>query len=182
MKSVCNLCKTLLLLSVGLCSIPLSATYAVTQANNAVSSIQPPRLLTATTSYKEAGAREAIYYFTIAVPATAKEPLQQLTFTQTQGLESILFNEKESRAFEGIPKREGEKLALTLSTERQKRTITVTFAQPVPAGKTVTIGLKPFHNPLYDGVYLFQVRAFLSGQQNNGQYLGTGRLQFYQEV
>ncbi len=171
-----------MLLSVGLCSIPFSATYVVTQANSAVSSIQPPRLLAATTSYQEAGVREATYYFTIEVPATAKEPLQQLTFTQIQGLEGILFNEKESHAFEGTPKREGEKLALTLSTEHQKRTVTVTFAQPVPAGKTVTIGLKPFRNPLYEGVYLFQVRAFPFGQQNNGQYLGTGRLQFYQEI
>ena len=181
MKDVRTLCKILLVISAGLYSTPLLATQALSQTEATVTSIQPPRLIAARTTYNEVQVRQAMYYFTLEVPTTAKE-LQQVTFTQTQGSESICFDENNSHAFEGTSKRKGQPLESKLTSDRQNKTVTVTFAQPVPAGKTVTIGLKPERNPTYDGIYLFQVRTFPAAGQSNGQYIGTGRLQFYQNI
>lgn len=181
MKDIRTLCKALLAIGAGLCSTPLFATQALTQTEATVTSIQPPRLIAARTTYNEVQVRQATYYFTLEVPATAKE-LQQVTLTQTQGSENISFDENNSRAFEGTSKREGQPLESKVTSDRQNRTVTVTFAQPVPAGKIVTIGLKPERNPTYDGIYQFQVRTFPAAGQSKGQYVGTGRLQFYQNI
>lgn len=181
MKDVQTSCKILLFIGAGLCSIPLFTTQVLTQTEATVISIQPPRLIAARTTYNEIQVRQATYYFTLEVPATAKE-FQQVTLTQTQGSENISFDENNSRAFEGTSKREGQPLESKVTSDRQNKTVTVTFAQPVPAGKTVTIGLKPERNPTSDGIYLFQVRTFPAVGQSNGQYIGTGRLQFYQNI
>lgn len=175
MKSIATWYKTLLFFGTGLWLLPVSAS-------NAAAIAQPPRLVAATTTYNETDVWEAKYYFTLAVPATAKEPLRRVAFTQTQGLETIRFDGKNSRAFEGTPNHKGQKLGLTLTKgENQPRTVIVTFDQPVAPGTTVTIGLKPLRNPSYDGVYLFQVKTLPSEQQTEGLVIGTGRLQFYDE-
>ncbi|GAB1544232.1 DUF2808 domain-containing protein [Scytonema sp. NUACC21] len=154
------------------------ASYAL--ANSTVATAEPPHLVTATSTYTDTFVREATYYFTIAVPASAGKPLQQVNFTQKQGLEQIQFDGKDSRAFEGTPNRKGQKLAFQLTrSDKQKDTVTVIFDQPIQPGQTVTIGLKPYRNPSYEGVYLFQLTGFFSRQQGDSQYLGTGRLQFY---
>ncbi len=57
----------------------------------------------------------------------------------------------------------------------------MTLDRPVAPGTTITIGLKSLRNPSYDGVYLFQVKALASELQTQGQVIGTGRLQFYNE-
>ncbi|MBD2418600.1 DUF2808 domain-containing protein [Anabaena cylindrica FACHB-243] len=43
----------------------------------------------------------------------------------------------------------------------------VTFDQPVVAGKTITVGLKPFHNPTYEGIDQFRVQIVPSGKMTN---------------
>lgn len=180
MKSISRFYKTLLVVGTGLCLLPLSPISAFAQADSAITIFQPPRLVAATSTYINTDVREATYYFTIEVPANAGKPLQQVNITQRQGLERIRYDAQESRAFEGTPDRKGQKLPIQLaSNDSQKNTVTVTFDQPIPPGKTVTIGLKPFRNPSYDGVYIFQLTAFPGGQQIDGQYIGTGRLQFY---
>ncbi|KOP27769.1 hypothetical protein AMR41_03070 [Hapalosiphon sp. MRB220] len=174
MKNIVTLCKTLLV-STGLCLFAVPATYTLVLA-------QPPRLLSATTTYNQTSAWEATYYFTLTVPESASTPLRQLAFTQIQGLEGISFDSQHSFAFLGTRDRKGEKLGITLAnSDRQNRTVIVTFDQPVAAGKTITIGLKPLRNPAYDGVYQFQVQTLPTptDKQTTNQIIGTARLQFY---
>jgi Protein of unknown function (DUF2808) len=178
MKSILTLCKTLFI-GTGMWLLSIPATYAVASA-------QPPRLLSAMTTYNQTSAWEATYYLTLTVPASATETLQQVALTQIQGLEAIRFNPKESFAFEGkrdsanFSVRQEQKLRITLAkSESQPQTIIVNFDKPVAPGKTITIGLKPFRNPTYDGVYQFQVQTLSRGQQKNNQIIGTARLQFY---
>jgi Protein of unknown function (DUF2808) len=55
----------------------------------------------------------------------------------------------------------------------------VQFNPPVQPGRKVTIALSPQRNPAYSGVYLFGVTAFPTGEKSHGQFLGFGRLHFY---
>ncbi|BAZ37036.1 hypothetical protein NIES4101_29570 [Calothrix sp. NIES-4101] len=174
MKYISRLFGGLLAIS---CGLSLQ-NYSVANASSTFA--QPPRLVGATTPYTDTSIWGATYYFTIEVPATAKESLQKVTFTQTEGVEEIEFNQKDTVAWEGTGNSKGEKLAVTTTTnDNQQQTLTVTFEQAIAPGKTVTIGLKPYKNPLSDGIYLFGVKAFPSGEQATGQFLGFGRFQFY---
>ena len=56
--------------------------------------------------------------------------------------------------------------------------MTVTFAEPVSAGPTFTVGLRPKRNPDLGGTYQFGVTAFPAGEKTQGIYLGSARLQF----
>lgn len=181
MKRILPLCQTLLVIGAGLSLLPFSATYAVTKTDGTMTLAQS-RLVDTETTYIETSVREATYYFTLEVPATASQPLEQVTFTQRQGVETIRFDQKDSRAFEGTPDRKGQNLPVRLAaSDRQNDTLTVTFDRPVPPGKTVTIALRPLRNPTYEGVYLFDLTGFPSPGQTNGQSIGVGRLQFYRD-
>lgn len=136
-------------------------------------------MVATTTPYTDTNVWDTTYYFTVELPVTAGEPLQRVTFSQTEGTEHIRFDLKHSSAFEGTRDRRGSKLALKLVKSDPTQPVTVTFDPPVPPGKTVTIGLRTVRNPLFDGIYLFSVTAFPAGEQANGQFLGFGRLQFY---
>lgn len=173
--------KTLFVIGAGLSLLPFSATYAATTTDGTMTLAQS-RLVDTQATYIATSVREVTYYFTLEVPATASQPLQQVTFTQRQGVETIRFDEKDSRAFEGTPNRKGQNLPVRLATsDRQKDSLTVTFDQPVQPGKTVTIALRAIRNPAYDGVYLFDLTGFPSPGQANGQLIGIGRLQFYRD-
>ncbi|BAY10097.1 DUF2808 domain-containing protein [Calothrix sp. NIES-2098] len=163
MKNISRLSKAVLAFSFGMLLLPISKTYAVD----------------ASTTYNQTSVGAATYYFTVAIPAGAK-PLQQVTLTQIQGGENIEFDAKHSSAFVGSSDRTGENLPVSLvKNPNQDGSVTVQFAQPLPAGKTVTIALKPYRNPDYDGVYLFHLKAAPANQNTEGQSLGVARLQFY---
>lgn len=180
MKYVFSCLSTLFCISAGACLLPNVMADAVTLANGTTHFTQPPRLISATTPYTNKSTWGTTYYFTLQLPVNAGEPLQQVTFAQTEGFEDIRFNLEDTSAFEGTRKRQGSKLAIKSATStEQKQNITVTFDSPVAPGKTVTIALKPVHNPNADGNYLFKVMAYPAGQQTAGQFIGTGRLQFY---
>lgn len=174
---IANLLGTILTLAAVLEGVTVVPATPVQLANGTVSFVQPPRLVAATTSSNTDV--EATYYFTINLPPTADEPLQSVTFFQVEGTEQIRFIQEDSFAFEGTRNHRGPKLALKSVNDPKTPTVTVTFDPPVPPGKTVTIGLRPLHNPSYDGVYLLGVSAFPPGERATGQFLGYGRLQFY---
>jgi hypothetical protein len=114
------------------------------------------------------------------LPENAGEPLGRVAINQRQGFDDIRFKLEDSRAFEGTPRKKGERLNLREVTKDDKtNTILVTFDPPVPPGKTVTIGLRPVRNPNTGGAYIFGVKAFPAGEKPYGLYLGVGRLQFY---
>ncbi|BAY90647.1 MULTISPECIES: DUF2808 domain-containing protein [unclassified Tolypothrix] len=173
MKNISRLSKAVLALSFGLCLLPISKTYA------ANTDVTVP--LSARTTYNQTNVSTATYYFTVAVPASATKPLQQVTLTQIQGGENIEFDAQQSSAFVGTSDRAGENLPVAIaSNPNQDNTVTIQFAQPLPPGQTVTIALKPYRNPAYEGFYLFNVKAAPVDQSTEGQSLGVAGLQFYQ--
>jgi len=164
-KSTSVLSKALSIASFGICMLPISKTYA----------------LDASTTYNQTSAAAATYYFTVAIPASGAKPLQQVTLKQIQGSEDIEFDTKQSRAFVERSDHTGKNLPISsVSNSTENGSVTIQFAQPLPAGKTLKIALKPYRNPLYDGVYLFHLKAAPANQNTEeGQSLGVARLQFY---
>ncbi|MGB3558702.1 MAG: DUF2808 domain-containing protein [Geitlerinemataceae cyanobacterium] len=142
----------------------------------------PPSFLGATTPDKSAGFWNATYYFTLELPENAGEPLQQVTIAQTEGLERLRFDPEKTVIFEGNPRNKGEEITeFTAEFERETRTVSVIFDPPISPEKILTIGLKAARNPLGGGIYLFGVTVFPAGEEVQEQYLGFGRLRFYDD-
>lgn len=164
----------------------LGSQQSVSQAvevNGQVYFERPPLLTdTATTRYT-AAVWNPTYYFTLTLPEEAGEPLGQVAFQQKDSSTAIRLVEyevEETRAFVGTRDDRGEELAVAETDfDRDTQTVTVTFAEPVPPGTTVTIGLKAERNPRLAGVYLFGVTAYPAGEPAYGQFLGYGRLHIY---
>jgi hypothetical protein len=135
-----------------------------------------PSLIETSTSTKIPGV-PATYKFTISVPEDAGEPLQAVTITPRENVESLRFDENESRAFAG-----GSALHLASIGGDQpsnSKEVTVVFDPPVSPGSTVTVSLKAKNNPEFGGVYLFGITAFSAGENSPGLFLGNGTLHFY---
>lgn len=174
-----------LAISIGEVSVPV--TQAVQLRDGKVYFVEPPKLVSATTTYKDVNFWDATYYFTINVPENAGESLQKVTIAQREGAENIRYNLNDTRAFvgtsdaySGLRLRKESRLTLgAVTDERETRTVTVNFEPPVTPGQTVTIALRPVSNPSFSGVYLLGVTAFPVGEKSHGQFLGFGRFQFY---
>ncbi|MCL1468483.1 DUF2808 domain-containing protein [Argonema galeatum] len=153
---------------------------AVRLADGTVYFAQPPSLVSATTTFNDVYMWGSTYYFTLNVPPNAGEPLERVAIAQQEGIDDIEFELEDSRAFEGTRRDKGQRIALEAMEGDNKRSLSFTFDPPVPPGKTVTIALNPVRNPRYAGVYLFGVTAFPAGEKTHGQFLGFGRLHFYE--
>lgn len=155
-------------------------TKAVQLADGTVYFVQPPSLLTATTTFNDACVWSATYYFTVNLPENAGEPLQRVVINQQEGTEDVDFRLEDSRAFVGTRRKKGENLPIQeVITDEKARSVAITFNPPISPGKTVTIALEPVRNPCLGGVYLFGVTAFPPGEKAHGQFLGFGRFHFY---
>ena len=154
---------------------------AVQLSDGTVFFTAPPRFVGASSTNNSVNAWSVTYYFTINHLENAGEPLQRVTIVQDEGSDTVKFLPREIRAFEGTRDRLGSKLSLgDVTVDRKSRTVTVNFNPPLPPGKTVTIALSPDRNPFPGGVYLFGVTAFPPGEKPHGQFLGFGRLTFYE--
>lgn len=136
-----------------------------------------PRLENARTTFNSARVFGATYYFTLRVPDDAGESLQRVMFQQQEGVDRIVFNLKRTRAYID----DDQKLPVEIAdvSADEEGLVTIAFDPPIAPGKTVMIGLRPYRNPSSSGVYLFGVTAFPEGDQAHGQFLGYGRLHFY---
>ncbi|AVH63053.1 hypothetical protein CDG77_14835 [Nostoc sp. 'Peltigera membranacea cyanobiont' 213] len=167
-------------LAMGVGGLTLPVTQAVQLRDGTVYFVQPPKLVNATTTYKDVNIWGGTYYFTINLPDNAGESLQKVTIAQREGTENIRYNLNDTRAFVGTRDRKESRLTLgAVTDERDTRTVTVNFDPPVIPGQTVTIALRPVSNPSFSGVYLMGVTAFPQGEKSHGQFLGFGRFQFY---
>lgn len=167
--------------TVGAITTPLQPSQAVQLSDGTVFFTSPPRLAGASTTNNSVNAWSATYYFTLNHLENAGEPLQRVTIVQNDGSDTVRFSPRDIEAFEGTRNRPGARLPLgEVTTDRKTRTVTVNFNPPVPPGRSVTIALSPDRNPLYGGVYLFGVTAFPPGEKTHGQFLGFGRLSFYE--
>ncbi|MBD2383873.1 DUF2808 domain-containing protein [Cylindrospermum sp. FACHB-282] len=142
--------------------------------------VHPPRLVETATTFNDVRVWGATYYFTVTLPEDAGEPLQRITINQREGVDDIRYDLHNSFAFEGNRSGKQQRVKLKDATSNQKtRTVSLRFEEPVPPGKTITIALKPWQNPSFEGIYLFGVTAFPTGEKSHGQFLGFGRLHFY---
>lgn len=145
--------------------------------------LSPPRLVDAETTFNGAFSSNAIYFFTLEMPANAGSGLQQVQITQqdsTSQVRMVRYDIEETQAFVGTPSDRGAELSLGATRfDRETQTLWVSFDPPVPPGTTVTLRLRPKRNPRMSGVYLFGVTAFPVGDSQQGQFLGYGRLHFY---
>jgi hypothetical protein len=147
--------------------------------------VQLPFLLDAETTVNRIYSRSAIYYFKIALPQNMGEPLQKLEVSQKEGFDAIDFLSNETISY--LQLSSGERVAISSKTEilpsQDRDKVTITFDPPIPADNQLNskliVGLRPVRNPRYDGVYLFGVTAFPQGDRPNSQFLGYGRLSFY---
>lgn len=159
----------------------LSKTAFPVEINGRNYFVGQPRLVSASTTFNTVWAMSATYYFTITLPEDASVPLERVTINLKEGGDFPRFFLKETTAFVGKSRREQAKLTLgEVTRDEQTQTLSITFDPPVSPGKTITIALRPVYNPRYSGVYLFGVTAYPVGENSYGQFLGYGRLQFYE--
>jgi hypothetical protein len=164
-------------LAIGLVAFVPTVTQAVQFADGTVHFVAVPRLVQARTTNNNTGYFGATYYFTVNLPQDAGEPLQQLTFEQKEGLNRIKFLPLRTRAFADERRRQPV-IPSDVQVDEQG-VVSVRFEPPIAPGKTLVVGLRTRHNPQTDGVYLFGVTAFPAGEKSQGQFLGFGRLHFY---
>ena len=138
---------------------------------------QIPRLIDAEATFDATRFPRSIYYFTLAIPEDAGEPLQRVTIQQQPGFDDVAFNLKRTVAYEQ-PKRK-RVLPLRPVSRNATNTIVIDFEAPVQPGTTLTIGLRTHQNPRAGGTYLFGVTAFPAGEQGHGQFLGYGRIPIF---
>ncbi len=149
-----------------------------------VGATQPSRLVNAWTSQSGVRTWSATYYFTLEVGTNTKNPVEKVVLNQYDGLDTIQFYPDQTDVFLGDRSNPGARLSLaSVVADRNTRTVTIVFEQPVPPGQRLTIALNPVYNPDTAGIYQFGVTIFskteLKAEQQRGLFLGYGRLHFY---
>ena len=100
------------------------------------------------------------YYFTVALAENAGAHLGGLVITQTSGSDQTFWiDPKETSAFFGRPRHEGDAIPVEAQFHEQKRSMRVDFPDPPPPGSTLTVVLRPPNNPSLNDIYLFAVEA-----------------------
>jgi hypothetical protein len=162
------------LASMGLVTLPAAA---VRFADGTVQFAGVPRLGKVTTTDNQAYAWGAKYLFTLQIPADASEPLGRVMLQQTEGVDEVEFNLKGTFAYLNGDRHQSTTVE---ATQAKPDTLELTFNPPISPGTTVTIGLQPYANPRTGGVYLFGVTTAPAGEKVRSQFIGSGRLQFYE--
>lgn len=159
------------------CSVVQYSANSIELADGTTYFANVPRLENARTTFNTARFFGATYYFTLRIPNDAGEPLQRLMFNQQEGVDRVRFNLQRTRAYADPNRKQPIEIAKVMAD--QQGSISIYFDPPVLPGETVMVGLRPYRNPRTSGVYLFGVTAFPQGEQAHGQFLGYGRLHFY---
>jgi hypothetical protein len=170
-----------LAIALGLSIMPAGQALEV---NGTVYFERPPSLGDVSTTRSTTLAAGSTYYVTLDVPSNAGEPLHTVTITQENGSSAsqrIRFQGDRTTAFTGSRRQRGDAIAIQSAIyDEDSHSLTVTFEPAVPPGTTVTLALRPTRNPRLDGVYLLGITAYPPGDPAHGQFLGYGRLHFYQ--
>jgi len=118
------------------------------------------------------------YYFTVALAENAGAHLGGLVITQTSGSDQTFWiDPKQTSAFFGHPRREGEAIPVQAEFHEQKRIMRVEFPDPPPPGSTLTVVLRPPNNPSLNDLYLFAVEALPAGPNPSAAPLGFARME-----
>lgn len=167
-----------LIVSAALLGTP--AAIAVQFSDGTLHFAAVPRLVKVSTTQNQARTWGGRYYITVSVPEDASEPLGKLEIRQDEGSDRLgPFEFERTLAFvEGDRQRPVQVESVEIDRDRQ--TITVAFNPPVPPGQTLTLGLAPVRTP-DAGIYLWGITAFPAGEKVASQFLGYGRLHFYDD-
>lgn len=144
--------------------------------------LSPPRLLGAETTFNRVANSNAVYLFTLELPENAGSGVQQVQIAQKDGASRarLVLYEEIAEAFVGTPDdREADLAVAEVGFDRDRQILSIRFDPPIPPGTTFTVRLHPQRNPRLSGVYLFGVTAYPTGAADRGQFLGYGRLHFY---
>ncbi len=157
------------------------AAPAVQFPDGTVAFTSPPRLADFRTSRDLAGARNVTYYFTITLPEEAEESLSTLDITLIEGSpQGLRYRLEETAAFQGTYSDRGEGIPVATATyDRDEQRFSLTLAEPAAPGQDITVALRPVHNPLWEGVYLFELEASPVGDLVRSQRVGTARMHIY---
>lgn len=178
--------ETAIALALGSTTVMISGINplaAVQVADGTIYFDRPPDLVGATTTRSSVYTSRPRYYFTLEVLENAGEPLGQVMIAQETSYGAfgdVIEDLRSAEAFIGT--RRDREQAITIQDvviDEDQQSVTLTFDPPVAPGNTVTIALEPERNPRRSGVYLFGVTAYPSGEKTYGQFLGYGRLHFY---
>jgi hypothetical protein len=144
---------------------------------------RPPWKVTFTNYYAYVGQTAATYYFTVTLPEQAGAGLGGLVIQQTRGVDrSFQFAADRTRAFVGLPRREGAVIPVQAAFNPEQRRITVQFPQPPQPGQTITVALKPWNNPFQADTYMFAVQALPAGPNPVGASLGFATMPIFDGV
>jgi hypothetical protein len=143
----------------------------------------PPQLTDSTTTFSGVSVPTPKYYFTIALPSDAGASLTTVVFQRQDSPDPIDFYPDRTEAFEGDRQNLGQPIPLqTTLWDQDTGRLTVSFAEPVAPGQTVTIRLIPVQNPDVPGTYQFRLFAFPAGDNAQSIDLGIARFQFYRGI
>ena len=118
------------------------------------------------------------YYFTVALAENAGAHLGGLVITQTSGSDQTFWiDPKETSAFFGRPRHEGDAIPVEAQFHEQKRSMRVDFPDPPPPGSTLTVVLRPPNNPSLNDIYLFAVEALPAGPKTSAAPLDIARME-----
>ena len=127
------------------------------------------------------GSGNVTYYLTINLDPGAGASLGQLTVQQIRGVDwSFPFWPEQTRAFLGRPRQQGPTVPVRAAFDARQRLITVEFPQPVQAGQTLTVALRPRTNPQAADTYQFQVAVWPAGPNPVASPVGTVTLRIYE--
>lgn len=159
------------------CSIVQHSAQSIQLADGTTYFENVPRLENARTTFNSARVVGAAYYFALHIPEDAGEPLRRVVFKQQEGVDRVRFNLGRTRAY--TDKDRKRPIGIAEVTANELGAISIYFDPPVSPGGALIIELRPYRNPRVSGVYLFGVTAFPRGERAHGQFLGYGRLHFY---
>ncbi|AFY74110.1 Protein of unknown function (DUF2808) [Synechococcus sp. PCC 7502] len=149
--------------------LPIGASEAVRLRDGKTYFNQVPQLVDAYTTQNLVNVTNAVYYFKVSVPKDAGESLQRLEIKPYKSLDDVNFE---------VDNTVNNPTGIAIAQDQDKN-ITVVFNPAIAPGETINIPLRAVRNPRYGGVYLFAVTAFPQGDTAHGQFLGYGRLNFY---
>ncbi len=137
-----------------------------------------PRLEKVSTTHDRARSWGGRYYFTLQIPEDASEPLGRIEIQQQEGADRFeRFDWSKTVAYLNGDRKLSVK-AEVVALDQQARSVAIAFDPPVAPGTQLTLSLSPIQTPSA-GIYLFGVTVFPAGEQGVGQFVGYGRLHFY---
>ncbi|MCP9848583.1 DUF2808 domain-containing protein [Cyanobium sp. Morenito 9A2] len=175
-----------LAIPLGLGSAPLLLPAPLAQAlelRGQTYFVSPPWKVTLRNYYWYVNQSGGEYYITIELPDKAAASLGAMRLQQTRGIDrTFRFDTGASRAFLGLPRREGAQVPVVVRFDNDRRLFHIDFPQPVPPGSTLTVALRPHRNPSQADSYMFQVTAFPAGPNPVASPVGFVTLSILQAV